>query len=327
MRWGVAEYGYLLWLLPLLAALHHYFGRAAKRRFALFAAPELGPRLARGTSGRRSAAKLALFLGGVGLLVAALARPQFGEKTAELKRMGVDVVVALDTSWSMAAEDVAPNRLAAAKREAGRIAAALEGDRVGLLLFAGESEMECPLTSDNETFRMILRSAGHNSSAVGGTDIAGALRKGGAALRGSPAKSKIIVLLTDGEDHEGGVMEEVRRAASEGITVHAVGLGSATGAPIPVRDESGKLMGYRKDAAGQTVFTRLDAAALREIALAGGGLYVSAQGGALDLGPVIAAIEKAEKGEIGEGKFTLYEERFQWPLAGATLLFLLEAII
>lgn len=327
MRWGAPEYGFLLWMPPLLAGLFFFFGRAAKRRFGRFAAPALGPRLARGTTGWRAPVKLALSLAALALLSAALARPQSGGRMAETKRMGVDVVVALDTSWSMAAEDAAPSRLAAAKREAGRLAAALEGNRVGLLLFAGESEMECPLTLDTDTFTMFLQSAGYNSSAVGGTDIAGALRKASAALKGNPGRSKIIVLITDGEDHEGRVMDEVKKSAKEGITIHTAGLGTPAGAPIPVRGPDGKLTGYKKDSAGQVVFTRQDTAALKEIADAAGGVSVSQTGGALDLSPIIAAIQRAEKGQLGDARFTVYEERFQWPLAGAAALLLFELLI
>lgn len=315
MKWGAVEFLWLLWLLPLIAAGYAWSGMAARRRLRRFADPKLWGGIVRDARGGwRAAARPVLFLLGAALLAVALGRPQTGAHPVEVKRVGVDVMVALDTSYSMAAEDVAPNRLAVAKREIERLSRALEGNRLGLVVFAGDSAVECPLTLDADTFRMFLGSVTYNAAAAGGTDIAGALRKASAAMQNSEAKSRIIVLITDGEDHEGDPLAAAKAAAAEGTKLHTIGIGGAQGAPIPLRGPRGELLGYKKDRAGNTVFTRLNDAALRGMAAAGGGAYTASAAG-LDIGPVIAAIGKEEKGAIADTHFTVYEERFQIPLS------------
>lgn len=321
MKWGAEEFLWLLWLPPLIAAGYAWFGSAARRRLGRFADPKLWGGIVRDAhSGWRTAARPVIFLLGVALLAVALARPQTGAHPVEVKRVGVDVMVALDTSYSMAAEDVAPNRLTMAKKEIERLSRALEGNRLGLVAFAGDSSVECPLTMDTDTFRMFLGSITYNTAAAGGTDIAGALRKAAAAMQSTEAKSRIIILITDGEDHEGDPLAAAKAAAGQGIKVYTVGIGGVQGTPIPLRGPQGELLGYKKDRAGNTVFTRLNDAVLRQMAAAGGGVY-TASGGGLDISPVIAAIEKEEKGEIADTRFTVYEERFQIPLAMALGLF------
>lgn len=324
MKWGADGFLWLLWLPPLIAAGYLWFGVAARRRLGRFADPKLWGGIVRDARpGWRTAALPVVFLLGVALLAVALARPQTGAHPVEVKRVGVDVMVALDTSYSMAAEDVAPNRLTMAKKEIERLSRALEGNRLGLVAFAGDSTVECPLTMDAETFRMFLGSVTYNAAAAGGTDIAGALRTASAAMQNSQAKSRIIVLITDGEDHEGNPLAAAKAAAERGIKLYTVGIGGAQGTPIPLRGPRGELLGYKKDRAGNNVFTRLNDAALRDMAAAGGGVYTASSGGGLDISPVIDAMEKEEKGEIADTRFTVYEERFQIPLALALGFFAL----
>jgi len=327
MRWGSPEYIHLLWLLPLFIALFALFGRQARIRLSRFAPADLARRLITGRGRAGVGFKFAVFLAAVALLAVALARPQWGEKRVQAKRSGVDVMVALDTSYSMAAEDIPPNRLAKAKKEVEKLALALGGNRVGLLVFAGESAVECPLTTDVSTLRMFLAAVGYNAVSRGGTDISGAIRKSVAALQSSRAKSKIIVLVTDGGDNEGDPLDEAKKAAAQGVKIYTVGIGSGSGSPIPIRDEDGKLVGYKKDKSGQMVFTKLDDTILRAMAEETGGLFVSSSTGGLDISPVIESIEAQEKSAIGEAKFTMYEERFQIPLTVALLLLVVEWLI
>ncbi len=315
MKWGAEGFLWLFWLLPLIAAAYAVSGAAARRRLLRFADKKLWGGIVReARGGWRTAVRPAVVLLGVALLAVALARPQTGAHPVEVKRVGVDVMVALDTSYSMAAEDIAPNRLIMAKKEIERLSRALEGNRMGLVAFAGDSSVECPLTMDTDTFRMFLGTVTYNAAAAGGTDISGALRKASAAIQNSEAKSRIIVLITDGEDHEGDPLAAAKAAAALGIKLYTVGIGGAQAVPIPMRGTHGELLGYKKDRAGNTVFTRVNDAALREMAVTGGGVY-TASGGGLDISPVIDAIGKEEKGEIAGTRFTIYEERFQIPLA------------
>lgn len=323
MKWGAEGLLWLLWLLPLIAGGYAWSGLAARRRLGRFADSKLWGGIVRDAPGGwRAAARPAAFLLGVALLAVALARPQTGAHPVEVKRAGVDVMVALDTSYSMAAEDIAPNRLTMAKKEIERLSRALEGNRLGLVAFAGDSSVECPLTMDADTFRLFLGSVTYNASAIGGTDIAGALRKASAALQNSEATSRIVVLITDGEDHEGDPLAAAKAVAAGGAKLYAVGIGGAQAVPIPLRGPRGELLGYKKDRAGNNVFTRLNDTVLREMASAGGGSY-TASGGGLDISPVIDAIGKEEKGEIKDTRFTIYEERFQVPLALALGFFMI----
>ncbi len=323
MKWGAEGFLWLLWLLPLIGAGYAWSGTAARRRLRRFADSKLWGGIVRDARGGwRAAARPAAFLFGVALLAVALARPQTGAHPVEVKRAGVDVMVALDTSYSMAAEDIAPNRLTMAKKEIERLSRALEGNRLGLVAFAGDSSVECPLTMDADTFRLFLGSVTYNAAAAGGTDIAGALRKASAAMQTTEAKSRIIVLITDGEDHEGDPVAAAKAAAAQGIKLYTVGIGGAQAVPIPLRGQRGELLGYKKDRAGNNVFTRLNDVVLRDMAAAGGGAY-TASGGGLDISPVIDAIGKEEKGEITDTRFTIYEERFQSPLALALGFFMI----
>ncbi len=327
MRWGSWEQINFIWLVPLFIVMFAWFGRQARKRLARFAPLALSQRLVSGQRRAGEKVKFVLLIVAVALVAVALARPQWGAKQMQVKRSGVDLMVALDTSYSMAAEDIPPNRLAKAKKEVEKLAQALGGNRVGLLVFAGDSVVECPLTTDVSTLKMFLGAVGYNAAMRGGTDITGAIQKAAAALALSNAKSKIIVLVTDGEDNEGAPLEAAKKAAAQGIRIYTVGLGSESGSPIPMRDEDGKLLGYKKDKAGQMVFTKLDTSMLRKIADATGGLFVSSSGGGLDISPVIDSIGKQEKSAIGESKFTIYEERFQIPLAAALLFLVLEWFI
>jgi len=299
-------------LVPFFVALFFLFNKIALKRLERFSGTTNPTLLLTSSLGRKRELKLIFFLLTLSALIVALARPQWGEKEVKLKRVGIDIIIALDSSLSMAAEDVAPNRFAKAKKEVKRIAEAFAGNRLGLITFAGESAVESPLTLDVSTFKLFLQSTSLNSIPVGGTDIAKAIRKATASFYASRAKSKAIILITDGEDNEGGGLAATKEAYKKGINIYTVGFGSTEGVPIPLRNERGELLQYKKDAEGKTVLTSQDGETLKKIATAGGGVFVSANGGHLDIKPIIDSLESLEKSDISDERIKELYDRFEW---------------
>ena len=210
------------------------------------------------------------------LLFLTLARPQWGNKMSKISRKGLNILVMLDVSRSMLAEDMRPNRLKKAKHQISRLVDYLKGDKIGLLIFAGTSFLQCPLTIDYSAFRMYLDTINVNSIPVPGTDLPGAITKAINAYPEVEKKYKVIILLTDGENHEGNVMEIVEQAKNEGIVIYTIGVGSPNGELIPLRDAQGNSIGYKKDKSGNPILSRLDEVILEKIALQTGGKYYQA---------------------------------------------------
>lgn len=319
---------YLLWLLPLLFGFFLYSAGRRRQFLAGLLAAALQQKLISVNPIRRRW-KAALTLAGFGFLVIGLARPAWNLQQTTITRSGRDVVFVLDVSKSMLAEDLAPNRLERAKLAVSDVIDKLQGDRVGLLAFAGTAAVKCPLTLDYGFFRMMLDSISTDSINRGGTMIGDAIR---VVLREmldkQEKKYKDIVLVTDGEDHESFPLEAAKEAAAKGVRLFIVGLGDENeGKRIPVTDESGQrsFMKYQ----GREVWSRLDAATLREMALATpGGRYLNVATGAVDLGEVYQQlISSAPKKEMEEETIEKYEEKFQVFIGIAFLLLVLEAAI
>lgn len=260
---------------------------------------------------------------GLCLLSVALAQPQCGSKAELTKRRGIDLVVALDASKSMLARDITPNRLERAKLELTTLLEKLRGDRVGLVVFAGDAFIQCPLTSDYSAAKMFLKAVEPEQMQEGGTNIGEALELSKKVLdsadRGS--KDKVVVLLSDGEDLEGGALRAAEELKRVGILVFAVGIGSDSGEPIPLFGPEGQIQGYLKDPAGETVLSRLDRAGLEAIADQTGGEFFY-QPKSVAIGGVVDRIEKLQKSEL-ESRLTLrYDERYQaFAFPGLWLLF------
>jgi len=327
MRFGAPAYFWLMWLLPLLAMALWLAYRLRARARLRFADQSLLDRLLAGYSPRRRLGKTVLLLGGVFLMVLALARPQFGEKMMFLKRRGVDIVVVLDTSRSMLAQDMRPDRLSKAKQEIYGMLERMKGDRVGLVCFAGEAIIQCPLTLDYSAAQVLVNAVDPNSVSRPGTAIAEALRKAAGMFDPAQKKFKVVLLITDGEDHEGDVDKAAAEAAQAGAIVFAIGIGSPSGEPIPEFDQSGNTVGFKKDPDGRVILSKLDEYALQKVALTTGGKYYRASAGEFELDRIYDEISGMEKKEL-EGKlFTQYEDRFQWFLIPAMILFAIEAAL
>jgi Ca-activated chloride channel family protein len=319
---------YLLWALPFLFGLFLYSGGRRKELLARLVHSGLHNKLIFMNPVRRRW-KAALLLAGFALLVFGLARPAWNLQQTTIKRTGRDVVFALDVSKSMLAEDLAPNRLERAKLAIADVIDKLQGDRVGLLVFAGSAVVKCPLTQDYGFFKMMLDNVSTDSISRGGTMMGDAVRVVlGQMLDNQEKKFKDIVLITDGEDHESFPVEAARDAADKGVRLFIVGLGDENeGKRIPITDESGRrtFMKYQ----GREVWSRLDADTLREMALATpGGRYLNVATGTIDLGEVYQQlIGSAEKKELEEETIEKYEEKFQIFLALGFLLLVIEALI
>jgi Ca-activated chloride channel family protein len=316
------------WLLLAVAAVEVVLIVALRRRreqLRAFADANLVMRLTPGVDQRRRQLRVALRLVTLMLLVFALAGPKWGFHWEEVRRQGIDLLVAIDTSRSMLATDVKPNRLERAKLAVLDLVKLMEGDRVGLVPFAGSAFLECPLTLDRAAFERSLRAIHVGIIPRGGTALARAIDTSLEGFEARQGKYEVLILITDGEDHEGDVEEAAKRAAERGVKIYTVGIGTTEGELIPAGD--GGERGYVKDRQGQVVKSRLNEAVLQQIAMATGGAYVRGTGASLGLDEVFRDhIAKMERREVSSTLERRYEERFQIPLALALIFFLAEAV-
>ena len=275
----------------------------------------------------RQRSKAVLALVGLVFVCLALTRLQFGTHLEKLEREGIDIVVAVDLSTSMLARDMKPNRLEKARQEIRSIIDRLHGDRIGLVAFAGEAFVQCPLTLDYAAARMLLGVMDQNTVSVQGTSLESAIQAAQRAFTQLEKKHKVLLLLTDGEDHEGRAVEAAAEARKEGIKIYTVGIGSAIGEPIPIIDRKGTQVGFKKDRDGEVIVSRLDEATLQKIALETGGKYYHATAGELELDRIFDEISKLEKKELEGTLVTRYDDRYQWPLLLAILLIVGEFFV
>jgi Ca-activated chloride channel family protein len=319
----------LLWLLAAVVALGVLLVVAGRRRGAAlesFAEARLVERLAPGLDRRRRLLRASLRLLALAALVLALAGPEWGFHWEQVHREGIDLIVAIDTSRSMLAADVTPSRLERAKLAVQDLVDFLDGDRIGLVAFAGTAFLECPLTLDYAAFESSLRAVQVGIIPRGGTALARAIDASLDAFQAREGKHQAIILITDGEDHEGDVDKAAQRAADEGVKVYTVGIGTTEGDLVPV-DEDGQA-GYVKDAKGQVIKSRLDEDTLQKIASTTGGAYVRGLGPALGLDEVFRDhIAKMERREVATTLERRYEKRFQIPLALALVLLVGESLV
>ncbi|MDC0709673.1 VWA domain-containing protein [Stigmatella sp. ncwal1] len=307
--------GLLLGTLALVLALRR------RSRVRALLAERLVERLAPGVSQWRPAVQGSLYGLGLALLGVALAQPQCGSKSEMTKRKGIDVVVVLDASKSMLARDVQPSRLERAKLELNTLLDELKGDRVGLVVFAGDAFIQSPLTSDYSAVKLFLRAVDPEQMPQGGSNIGAALKLASQVLSNADrgAKERAVVLLSDGEDLFGEVGEATEALKDGGVQVLAVGVGSENGEPIPVFNRRGEFVDYKKDSGGETVITRLDRGGLTAIAEATGGAFFYQPRG-VAMGQVVERIDKMQKSELESRVTVRYDERFQYYAAPGLVL-------
>jgi Ca-activated chloride channel family protein len=339
MSWANPDALWLLALIPVaVAALGWHAARRRRATESFGNDATLEPLIAgRARWWRTTRAVLALL--GISLAIVAFAGPQYGSRTRVLRKRGIDIVIALDFSKSMLAKDVHPSRIKRAKAELDVLLNDLDGDRVGLVAFAGDA-MAFPMTVDYSAIRLFLRDLGPMDMPVGGTAIGKSLISAKRLIESSTVgrgdqsdaspRSRVVILLTDGEDHEGDPIAAAEELEEAGIQVYAVGIGSSSGEPIPSYTADGTFIGHVKDADGRLVMTALTAeneATLQEIASITGGQYVRAEEGTVGVRQIRRELAKLQASEQKARRVTVHENRFALVLLPAFLLLVLEGIL
>jgi Ca-activated chloride channel family protein len=327
MTFGNFHAIHYLWLLPALVLFYIWSYNKRNRSMELFAARDLLVHLTPSMDRKRQNIKAVLILISVSVIALSLMRPQWGFEWKEVTRSGLDILIAIDTSKSMLAEDVKPNRLERSKLAVKDLIHKLQGDRIGLIAFAGSAFLQCPLTVDYSGFMLSLDDLNVNTLPKGGTSLSDAIRVALDSYEGGKKKYKALVIITDGEDHEGNAAEWAEKAKEQGIKIFTIGIGTREGELIPVTDESGNRM-FLKDRSGNVVKTSLDEKALQDVALATGGSYVKATATEFGLDLIYEEkLSKMEKREVENKMIRKYYERYQIPLAIALLLLCVEPFI
>lgn len=329
MDWLNPTYLWAVVAAPIAVALFLWAAWKRREAFRRFGDADVVARLAGAISARRRRWKAALVVTGVLMLAIALAGPRFGTQLREVKREGIDLVIALDVSASMLAEDVAPNRLSRAKNEIKKLLDELEGDRVGLVIFAGDAFIQCPLTTDYSALRLFLDVADPSMIPTPGTNFEAALetslRAFDAPTEGSEEQpTRALLFVSDGENHVANVGDLLKRARSQGIVIFSAGVGETSGAPIP-EYQGGRRTGYKRDATGEIVNTRLEEHALQR--LANDGAYFRIARTSSSLSKISASLGRLETREYAREEYQEYEEKYQWPLALGLLLLLAERFV
>jgi Ca-activated chloride channel family protein len=326
MKFANPEFLWGILAVPFLAMLFVAAWRRRAQMTQRFASMAMLARIATTVNPWLRVIKLTFVLSALVFLFLALARPQWGRKVEWVERKGLDILLVQDISLSMLAQDIQPSRLVRSKHEISGFLENLKGDRVGLVAFSGEARILCPLTLDYGAARIFLNEL-EPGYLMPGTDIAGAIAKGLQAFQGakSAAQYQVMILLTDGEEHDPKALVEAQKATERGITIYTIGIGSRDGVPIPVPDKNGGTQ-YKKDKFGNIVTTHLEEATLQQIAANTGGRYYYAGPGEFQLQKVLEDIATREKQAVQGQQMEQYQDRFQWPLAVAVLLLTLESL-
>lgn len=323
MRFGDPGYFYLFWcLVPLI--LFMIWGVRKKHQLTLkFCGNPLLSRLVHPGVEKRHRNKTIFIVLAILFLLLALTRPRWGYQWEDLHQRGVDVIVALDVSNSMLAEDIKPNRLERAKRKISDLLDMMQGDRVGLVAFAGSAFVQCPLTLDYGAARIFLSAIDTQLIPVQGTALGNAIGASVKAFRTQEKKSKALILITDGEDQTGKALSAAKLAGSQGVKIYTIGIGGEIGAPIPNPSDNG---GFRKNPQGEVILSKLDETTLQQIALETGGSYVRSVTGDIDLQTIYRdQIKKdIEKKELKTERRKIWQERFQWFIFIALIFLVIE---
>jgi Ca-activated chloride channel family protein len=327
IRFGNPHLLWLLLLVPVWIGVFWYMLRQRRASSIRFISRKLLQQVAYSISQRRLNLKAVIWIIAWTLLVVGAANPQVGTKYEEVKREGIDVIIALDLSYSMMCEDIPPSRLESAKHEMLKFVNGLEGDRVGLVAFAGSAINHCPLTTDYNAVKLLVRVMNPNLLPEPGTALADAIRTASRSFNDEDVKSKVLIIITDGEDHEEEAVDAAREAAAKDIRIYTIGMGTPQGAPIPELDENGNSSSFRRDKSNQIIVTRLNEILLERIADAANGRYLRGNIGAGELETIWGDISQMEKRELGQKQYSAFEDRFMYFIIPGFLLLLIEFFI
>lgn len=305
-RFGEPIYLYLLLIVPFLVVFYLYTNYRRRKRLRQYGDPELMTHLMPNVSKYRPDVKFWLVTAALVMVIFMLARPQFGSKMETVKRQGVETVVALDISNSMLAQDVTPSRLEKSKKLVSRLVETFNNDKVAMIVFAGEAFTQLPITSDYISAKMFLETISPSLITTQGTDIRGAIGLAMKSFTPNEGVGRAIVLITDGENHEGGAVEAAQQAAEKGVRVFVLGVGSPEGSPIPVEGTND----FRRDKDGNVVVTKLNEQMCQEIAKAGNGMYVRVDNTNNAERALNAEINKLAKADVETQVYTEFDEQF-----------------
>lgn len=316
-------YLYALLLIPVFLLLFRLSVVWRRKAMARFGEHRLVSRLMPDFSERKLRNKFILYLFAFAFIVVGLANPQVGTKLEKVKRKGIDVMIAMDVSKSMMAEDIQPNRLERARQLVSRLIGSMKDDRVGIIVFAGHAYLQMPLTVDYAAAKLFLQTINTDIVPTQGTAIGEAIDLAIGSFDEEQKKHKALIVISDGENHEEGAVEMAERAASENLLVYTLGIGSEAGGSIPVM-VNGRKVGYKRDKNGNMVVSKLDPATLKEVAQISGGEYVHIQGARNEVSEVIDILSNIEKRDFEDRVFTDYADQFQYFIGIALLLILIE---
>jgi len=325
-RFEHSEYLLLLWSLPVMAGFYVFISLSKKRNLRQFGESDLIRALMPDASRFRYNLKFVLTILATGLLVVALAGPQFGSRLVDAKQRGLEIIFALDVSNSMMAEDIQPSRLERAKQELSRLMDRLDNDRVGLIVFAGEAYTQIPITSDIQSAKMFFSGITTDMVSRQGTAIGKAIDLASSSFSPQQDVGKAIIVISDGENHEGDVMEACKKAVSRNIRIFTIGMGQPQGSRIPV--SSGPYnQDYLRDKDGNFVVTRLNEEMLAQIAQEGNGRYFRASAPSMGLNEIVSQLEDMEQAELTSQVYEEYEEQFPNFVWSALFILILDLLI
>ncbi|MEW6468313.1 MAG: VWA domain-containing protein [Bacteroidota bacterium] len=323
---GNKQYIYLFIVIPVMIVIFFLLLQWKKRALFRFAEAGVIAHLIPGRSVLKQVIRFAVYTTGIVLLIIGIMNPRIGTRTVEKKKEGIDIMIVLDISNSMKAEDIAPNRLECAKQAIVNLSGKLDGDRLGIVVFAGTPFLQLPITTDYGSAELFVDNIDTDLISAQGTEIGPALRMAARSFGEGSIGSKVIVLITDGETHDQDALDAAQEAAGKGIVVHCIGMATAKGAPIPVEDEYGNIV-FKKDENGQTIVSKLDEGLLKNISAAGKGTYTRATNSESGLNTIMSRVRSMDQQESTVKSYSEYIDRFQVFLLWALILLTLELLM
>ncbi|MBP3682906.1 MAG: VWA domain-containing protein [Rikenellaceae bacterium] len=312
---------YLLLIIPAAIVLFIFAQMRRRRRLERFASSSLLAQLTPSASPARLRTKFVLYSLALAFLILATARPQVGSKLREEHQKGIEMMLVVDVSNSMLAEDFEPNRLDRTKFAIDRVVESMKQDRIGVVAFAGEAQVQLPITSDYRMARAFARKLSPQMVRTQGTDLGAAIKLASMSFSSQSEGSRVMILITDGENHESDALEAAQAAAEKGIAIYTIGIGTPEGAPVMIGGE------YLTDENGDMVVSKLDEKMLQEIASTTGGAYVRATKQSIGLKEIVDRLKELDESDLATTRFEAFDEQFQYPLVVALLLLLIEWLI